>query len=415
MKLQPLRSCCALGRLRGMTKKLGKGSRVRGILLLVMVGVLVFSSAAQGQELRRRHRRHGRKKKDDVLNGAGVGVGGISASLLADSVSGDGCDTKFVKYASSPYEANWVSEINVRELNPCLYILKDVAEQTFMYEITQNAHDKHETNMTRDNLFRVFSMFIYQRTCPNPAENMVFIEPIEPLNGFLRDHRALCPGMMQEMPQLLKPKTGIMDRRFLLISSKTNSPRIFQLHKTSEYLPTLLILDIGAGSFNGAIDGTKNLGDSQAWFMRQFLPKGFRLGKYIAWEEKPMNAEQYFQNLPDEMVTKYTFYNTRITSDPKGKMYPWRFLVEHAHDYDHVVVKMDNNQFAVEMELLQQFAGNPSLMELVDEMFFEFHIRNPPVKEMVPAEGGIIKATLGDAYDLFIKIRQAGVRIHGWP
>ena len=34
---------------------------------------------------------------------------------------------------------------------------------------------------------------------------------------------------------------------------------------------------------------------------------------------------------------------------------------------------------------------------------------------LISIPGGIVKATLGDAYDIFLKIRQAGVRIHGWP
>lgn len=389
---------------------------------------------------RRRHRRQGRKRIMAIGNGGtGTGPGTTAPGSSIDSSSstaatggmsgGNGdmnsmatvmnsvneCDIKFVKYQSSPYEIKWTNEILTRELNPCLYIVQDIAEQMLYYEITQTSHDKHVTNMTRDNLFRVFSMFIYQKTCPNAADNMVFIEPIEPLNGFNRDHRSVCPGMMQVMPDLPKPKVGIQDRRFLLLSSKTNSPRIFQLHKAADYVPTLLILDIGAGSFAGAVEGTQNLGDSQAWFIRQYIPKGFKLGRYIAWEEFPMNAERYFDAIPAEMATKYTFFNTKISSDPSSRMYPWRFLSELAHDFDHIVVKMDNNQYQTEMELLKILASDPNLLELVDEMFFEYHIRNPPVKEMVAAEGGIVKATLGDAYDIFLKIRQAGVRIHGWP
>ena len=85
----------------------------------------------------------------------------------------DNCDTKFVKYQSSPYESKWLSEINIREKNVCLYLLQEINEQTLMYQITQESHDSHFTNMTKENLFRVFSMFIYQRTCPNAADNMV--------------------------------------------------------------------------------------------------------------------------------------------------------------------------------------------------------------------------------------------------
>lgn len=57
----------------------------------------------------------------------------------------------------------------------------------------------------------------------------------------------------------------------------------------------------------------------------------FPLGKYIAWESQPMNAEQYFEAVPAEMVPKYTFFNTKISSDPKDKMYPWNFLWVRIH------------------------------------------------------------------------------------
>jgi hypothetical protein len=96
-------------------------------------------------------------------------------------------------------------------------------------------------------------------------------------------------------------------------------------------------------------------------------------------EETPMNHDAFFAALPTEVVTKYTFFNAKISADPKSKMYPWRFLVELAHDFDHVVVKMDNNQYPVEIELMKILAGDSTLMELIDEMYFEFHFRNPPV------------------------------------
>ena len=182
---------------------------------------------------KRRHRRHGRKRMVAGIGGdGGTGVGSGTADSIAASSSsipgGDSnaatgvssgssmaavmnsaneCDIKFVKYQSSPYETKWINEILTRELNPCLYIVQDIAEQMLYYEITQISHDKHETNMTRDNLFRVFSMFIYQKTCPNSADNMVFIEPIEPLNGFNRDHRSICPGKCEEY--LLKLRMNI--------------------------------------------------------------------------------------------------------------------------------------------------------------------------------------------------------------
>lgn len=357
--------------------------------------LLILCSVVRAQYQLRRQRRHGHPHGRKKLEF-------------------DTCDTKFVKYQSSPYESRWLTEINLRELNVCLYLTREVADQTLLYQVTQTSHDNHYTNMTRSNLFKVFSMFIYQRTCPNPEENIVFIEPIEPLHGYLRDHRSICEQMTPEWsPEMPRSKTGFGDRRYLLLSSKTNSPRIFQSHRIAEYEPTLLILDIGCGSYNGQVNGTKTLGDSIAWFMRQYIPKGFKLGKYIAWEEFPMNQEEFFAALPADLITRFTFFNAKISAEPTSRMYPWRFLAELAHDYDHVVIKMDNNQYPVEIALLKILAGDSTLLELIDEMYFEFHFKNPPLPQM--AAEVRTKATLSDAYDLFLKIRQAGVRMHGWP
>lgn len=133
-------------------------------ILLAVALLLLFSKA---QEQRRRHRRYGKHGPSKRSPSAIVDQ---NTAALAPT---DNCDTKFVKYQSSPYESKWLSEINVRELNCCLYLMREASEQTLMYQVTQEAHDSHYTNMTKENLFRVFSMFIYQRTCPNPADNMV--------------------------------------------------------------------------------------------------------------------------------------------------------------------------------------------------------------------------------------------------
>ena len=130
-------------------------------------------------------------------------------------------------------------------------------------------------------------------------------------------------------------------------------------------------------------------------------------------QETSMNHEEYFAAIPSEMITKYTFFNAKISADPTSKMYPWRFLSELAHDYDHVVVKLDKNEYPAEIALMKILAGDSYLLELIDEMFFEFHFKDPPLPSM--AAESRTKATLADAYDLFAKIRQAGVRIHGWP
>lgn len=327
------------------------------------------------------------------------------------------CTTKFVKYQSSPYEAEWTSDILNRHHAVCSFLAREPNEQTLLYQVTHENHDRHFTNMTRENMFRVFSIFVYERFCTEAGDNTVYIEPIEPLVGYMRDHRDLCRNEMGNKnwaPDMPTTKTGFNDRRFLLLPSKSSFPRLFLTNKNQEYVPRVLVFNIGCGSFLANLNGTENLGDSQAWFLRQYPKKGFKIERVVLWESIEIKAVDFFSQIPSEYVSKYQFFNTPVSGNPADSMYPWTFLKEMAHEYDYIVVKLDVRDYATEISLLKAVLSDPDLIDLIDEMFFEFHVRLPPVKEMEP-ETVRTKATLVDAYDMYLKLRQVGLRMHGWP
>jgi len=71
------------------------------MLFLVLLSTTAVDAQLQLQPRRqRRHGKHGHAKKKPIEN----------------SFANDACDTKFVKYQSSPYESRWLSEINLRGL-----------------------------------------------------------------------------------------------------------------------------------------------------------------------------------------------------------------------------------------------------------------------------------------------------------
>ena len=62
---------------------------------------------------------------------------------------------------------------------------------------------------------------------------------------------------------------------------------------------------------------------------------------------------------------------------------------------------------------MQQLLADDEALKLVDEMFFEFHVRE---KYMGPmwSGGWESKKTTADAFKLFAALRRKGVRMHSW-
>ena len=330
---------------------------------------------------------------------------------------GNTCTTKFLKYEASPYEMEWTGDVVNREHHICSFLQRESNEQSLLYQVTHESHDQHFINMTRESIFRVFSMFIYEKSCTQASDNMVYIEPIEPIHGYNRDHRELCGIKVSSMP---KSKTGLNDRRFLLLPSKTSFPRLFLTSKNYGYNPNILLFNIGCGSFKGNLNGSSSMGDSQAWFLRQYPEKGFKIGRIVLWESIEFKATDFFAQIPRDQLPKYQFYNTPISANPKDVMYPWKFLKDLAAEFDYVVVKLDVRDYEIEMSLLKNLMLDEELMSFIDEMFYEFHIRLSPMPDaevQADLEPEYVKSkiSLADVYDMFLKFRRAGMRMHGWP
>ncbi|CAF4060583.1 unnamed protein product, partial [Adineta steineri] len=94
-----------------------------------------------------------------------------------------------------------------------------------------------------------------------------------------------------------------------------------------------------------------------------------------------------------------------------GIFNPWVMLQQIAKPEDHVIVKLDIDSFNEENFLINQVLNNSTIHSLIDEFFFEHHVS---VTEMLaywrPPPG-----KLKDSYILFTKLRQLGIRMHGWP
>jgi hypothetical protein len=90
----------------------------------------------------------------------------------------------------------------------------------------------------------------------------------------------------------------------------------------------------------------------------------------------------------------------------------WNTLLSAVRPTDDVIVQLDIDTSATEVTIIHQLRETPQLQRLVDEMFFEHHVR---VKEMERFWWRDGSGNLTMTYEWYTALRQAGIRMHSWP
>lgn len=85
------------------------------------------------------------------------------------------------------------------------------------------------------------------------------------------------------------------------------------------------------------------------------------------------------------------------------------------------MLKIDIDTPSVENPLVYQLAGDPELMGLVDDFYFEHHVNSQPMSKYwvtwwqgMTQASTMMNGTLKDSFSLFRKLRQNGVAAHAW-
>ena len=70
----------------------------------------------------------------------------------------------------------------------------------------------------------------------------------------------------------------------------------------------------------------------------------------------------------------YRWINIPAVTDLKSPSHPWNYIRSLSYPEDYVVVKLDIDTPAVEIELMQQLLDDDTLNPLIDEFYFEHHV-----------------------------------------
>lgn len=168
----------------------------------------------------------------------------------------------------------------------------------------------------------------------------------------------------------------------------------------------VVLFDIGASlQFHG------KRGSPAIYLTDLYERFGFPFDHIYAFEIKKKDPAEVFQLLPSNLLSAYHWINVGVSSEPDHPLNPFTILKQKFNKDDLIIVKLDIDTPSVEMPLVRQLLGDDELIELVDQFYFEHHVK---LAEMKPYWGEQVEGTVQDSLDLFHTLRQKGVAAHFW-
>lgn len=334
-------------------------------------------------------------------------VGGISeaiapAILELPKTEDKKCDLEFLSYQSSPWEKEWIDNVEAWSKD------KEMCEHMSKEQIAQFLKGTREATSTKcghlledlgseDNA-KIFSQFKWMDTCTG-REVTTYIEP---LVGLMRSPE--CPCATGD--------AGLLDRDYIMYGRTSPQCKNMKYPELAneERFEEFFFFDLGASVYTqgmgGAsqkvfVDGFDNLGVS---------PKDVH---YFAWEVQKKDPVDVWGQIPGVLKPHYHWFNIPSDPAPGSSDNPWTYLKTLCTKRDYVVVKLDIDNTPVETAFMEQLLADTELQGLIDEMFFEHHVN---VEHMYPYwVTQTVKEQLKDSYAWFAKLRNLGIRFHGWP
>jgi hypothetical protein len=212
--------------------------------------------------------------------------------------------------------------------------------------------------------------------------------PIEPLVGMLRHPHYHCFR-----------EAALSEKEYMLV---TSLPEVTPQPRRS------FLFDLGASTYTEGLGGA-----SQGWFVETYARQGINFDRILAWEATVINPSKIYESVPDEVLANLTYFNVPADPAVDSKHNPLRFIKMITRPDDFVVVKIDIDNSHVESLFMQQILESERLHHLIDELYHEHHAAMTPLFWCC-FFGSVGNATLPDSYNLFTRLRELGIRAHGW-
>ncbi|KAJ8612234.1 hypothetical protein CTAYLR_002944 [Chrysophaeum taylorii] len=162
------------------------------------------------------------------------------------------------------------------------------------------------------------------------------------------------------------------------------------------------------------------------WFVDAYRARGIDFDRILLWEATPADPKAYWASVPPDVKPKLQYFNVPLNSAPPDNL--WHHLRALAKPDDFVVVKLDIDNYDIEVALVRTLLASPDLLALVDEFFWEHHVNGSPLRRtrvsfldshnigwhhQVPQQSAP-DGHLRDSYRFFSQLRAHGIRAHAW-
>jgi hypothetical protein len=108
------------------------------------------------------------------------------------------------------------------------------------------------------------------------------------------------------------------------------------------------------------------------------------------------------------------FYNVGVTDVRGAQHNPLNLIKQICKPEDFVVFKLDiDSKF--EINIVNQLLNDAELLALVDDFYYEHHVRNDVMRMHSLGKNSNQRYTLKAWYDMVTRARRQGLRMHFWP
>lgn len=302
---------------------------------------------------------------------------------------------RFIRYESCDWEKKWLANVHkwgrLSGRDWC-DIVQDPEEKRYAEDALIGISEMSANNSTHlsdtPRHREIFSRFVYE-TLDVKGAVLTHYQLIEPLVQLLR-YFGVCESQSD----------NLLNRGYLVFDSgKDLRVKIRQS----------MYIDLGASTYDSGAGGL-----SSKWFFESYKARGLPIDRALLWEINLHQPKDVFDQVPGEFFHAYQYFIIPVETRADHPKNPFKILKSIVRKHDFVAVKIDIDTPSIENELTDQLVENLDIMApLIDEFFYEHHVRSPTMMRL--GWGNTVTGELEDTYKLHLKLRNRGIRSHGWP
>ena len=320
----------------------------------------------------------------------------------------DVANASFFSYRPSTLEQQWIDHVQEWQDDVCAHTqLEDIAAwlgavRQAMLEPKRMLHITESEAAPLELRSSALSVFTYHAVHVHRGHVYVHV-PIEPTMSIARDPRKCWEPMTERYTQS-KDHLLPVTRASALVAS---------LGAVSATAPRAYLFDAGA-TIPSSSSHLRNGWTGTFWLWEWYRSRGISFDKVFAWEPRhALNIGEL--HLDPAFKRALVFHNRGCTSQKGHADNPLTVVRQHCRPQDFCVFKLDIDTASVELAINAELLTDSSLIALIDEYYYEHHVRNKVMAMHIPNKPTLNVTDLRSWYNMATAARMQGLRMHYWP